>query len=54
MLDNAHKTQLENIFIKAVNHAEKCIEEGSPHMGAEWMSIARDADHIIRKHEYNK
>lgn len=50
-LDEAHRYQLEHILNKALAHVEKCIENDSPHMGSEWMCIATNADHILRKHE---
>ena len=50
-MDTEHMSTLWHIFHHAVEHAEKCTENESPHSASEWMSVARDADHIIRKHE---
>lgn len=49
-LDKAHEMQLEMIFNEALNHAHKCVENESPHSAGEWIDIAMDADHILRKH----
>ena len=50
-MDTEHMNTLWHVFHHAVAHAEKCTENESPHSAAEWMAVARDADHIIRKHE---
>ena len=52
MLDERQKTILKHIRDKAIEHAEKCVDDESLHSAGEWIDIARDADHILRKHEW--
>lgn len=51
MLDESQKTRLKHIRDKAMEHAEKCVEDECLTSAGEWIDIAVDADHILRKHE---
>ena len=42
-------TILQRIRDKAIEHAEKCVNDESLHSAGEWIDIAKDADKIIRK-----
>lgn len=49
-MHDAHMAKLQYIFDKALEHAEHCVENESPHTAGEWIDIAMDADHIMHSH----
>lgn len=46
-LDEYHCSMVHNIRSKAIEHANKCVEDKSLHSAGEWMDIAKDAMKII-------
>lgn len=50
MLDESQKTRLKHIRDKAIEHAETCVADECLTSAGCWIDIAKDADHILRKH----
>lgn len=48
-MDDYMHTKLKHIRDKAIEQAEKCVDNGSWHLAGESIDIAKDADHICRK-----
>lgn len=48
-MDDRTHTKLMHIKDKAIERAEKCVDDGRWESAGEAMDIAKDADHICRK-----
>ena len=50
MLDEMTKARLHTIMAKALEHCEEAMEDHDWHKAFQLMDVAKDADHICRKH----
>jgi hypothetical protein len=49
-MTEAHRMALEYIFDKATHKAKEACEHGNACATGTYIDIAKDADHILRKH----
>jgi hypothetical protein len=50
MMDDTMHTRLKHIRDKALERAEECVDDGRWESAGMAIDIAKDADHICRKH----
>ena len=50
-MTEAHRIALEYIFDKAIHKAKEACEHGHREATGEYLDIAKDADHILRKNK---